>query len=40
MPSRLGHRLYKKIDRLKIFFVVYSIIKLKDEVGMAGSKST
>ena len=26
MPSRLGHRLYKKSDHLKNIFVVYSII--------------
>ena len=28
MPSRLGYGLYKKKNRLKIFFVVYSITKL------------
>ena len=26
MPSRLGHGPYKKIDRLKNIFIVYSVI--------------
>ena len=30
MPSRLGYGLYKKNDRLKIFIVVYSIIKINE----------
>ena len=30
MPSRLGHRLYRKNDCLKMFFVVYSITSIID----------